>query len=102
MPKQNCPNLSPTTKLSYLQSFFIFIITFSDSNSNILDDKNEYFGTIYFLCDMKIKLCLQGDCHSVSADEFNFDFVGGNNIYPFDDSCDKGIRIFGNTEVRGW
>lgn len=91
MPKQNCPNPSPTTKLSYLRSFSIFIITFSDANSNILDDKNDYFGTICFLCDMKIKLCLQGDYHSVPADECDFDFVGGHNVYSFDDSCDKGI-----------
>ena len=101
MPKRNCPNPSPTTKLSYLRSFSIFIITFSDANSNILDDKNDYFGTICFLCDMKIKSFLQRDCHSVSADECDFDFVGGHNVYSFDDSGNKGIRIFGNTEVRG-
>lgn len=56
---------------------------------------------ICFLSDMKIKSFLQRDCHSVSADEFNFDFVGGHNVYSFDDSGNKGIRIFGNTEVRG-
>ena len=48
---------------------------------------------------MKIKLCLQGDYHSVPADECDFDFIGRHNVYSFDDSGNKGIRIFGNTEV---
>lgn len=42
---------------------------------------------------------MQGGCHCVSADEFNFDFVGGYNVYSFDDSCDKSIRVFSNMEV---
>ena len=33
----------------------------------------------------------QGGYHGVPADEFDFDFVGGHNVYSFDDSCDKGI-----------
>lgn len=44
---------------------------------------------------------MQGGCHCVAADEFDFDFVGGYDFYSFDDSCDKGIRVFGNTEVGG-
>lgn len=43
----------------------------------------------------------QGGCHGVPADEFDFDFVGGHNVYSFDDSCDNGIRVFSNMEVGG-
>lgn len=53
------------------------------------------------MSDMKIKSFLQRDCHSVPADEFDFDFVGGHNVYSFDDSCDNGIRVFSNMEVGG-
>ena len=42
---------------------------------------------------------MQGDCHCVSADKFDFDSYSRYDLDSLDDSCDKGIRIFGNTEV---
>ena len=44
---------------------------------------------------------LEGNSCCIAVSKFDFDFVGRHNFYSFDNSGNKGIRIFGNTEVRG-